>query len=282
MTNSTKKTTSSEPASDFHDRFGVELDIVEARRRFVNKVKNRIINYYLSVHTAEHDILWAVADALGEEHDFGLTLGDYIGIDFHKCLCAIEISFTVLQKKDYGGATEIENEIQEILHESETDLGLKWDAGKFVPKGAELLDLELVRKPLRWLKAKRYRSVYEPFQKGLSHFVAASRKPLLLSDVVTDMYEALEALAKIVTDRPTKDLSANAELFIKEIKASAAYKSILKEYVEYANNFRHAIQEGKNKPTLSSSEVESFIYLTGVFIRLAITESKPGSLDGDS
>lgn len=274
MTNDIKKAVPSIPVSDFHDRFGIELDMVEAQRRFVNRVKNRLINYYLSVHTAENEILWEVANVLGEEHDFSLSLSDYIGADFYKCLCAIEISFKALQQRKYAGSAEIGSVIQEILDESETDLGLKWYAGKFVSKGAELLDLALIRKPLRWLKAKKYRSVYNPFQKGLSHFVDASKKPTLLSDVVTDMYEALEALAKIETDRPTKDLSANAELFIKKIKASTAYKNILKQYIEYANNFRHAIEEGKNRPTLSSSEVESFIYLTGLFIRLVISAKK--------
>ena len=83
------------------------------------------------------------------------------------------------------------------------------------------------------------------------------------------MYEALEALAKIVTGRG-RDLSGNAELFIKKLRASQGYKKILKDYISYANEFRHAQQEEKKKPARSISEVESFVYLTGLFIRLAI------------
>ncbi len=67
-----------------------------------------------------------------------------------------------------------------------------------------------------------------------------------------------------------KDLSANKELLIKALKVSEEYKSILTKYIEYANNVRHAIEEGKQKPQPSNKEVESFIYLTGMFIRLAI------------
>jgi len=58
-------------------------------------------------------------------------------------------------------------------------------------------------------------------------------------------------LAKIVTGRPQKDLSANREAFLKKVQASDAYKAILKEYIKYANEFRHATEEGKQKPELS-------------------------------
>jgi hypothetical protein len=92
-----------------------------------------------------------------------------------------------------------------------------------------------------------------------------------LSDVITDMYEAVEALAKKVTGRD-KDLSENRELFISKVKASDHYKVMLKDYIDYANDFRHAEREGKPKPQLSEREVESFVYLTGIFIRLAMPQ----------
>ena len=84
------------------------------------------------------------------------------------------------------------------------------------------------------------------------------------------MYEAVEALAKIVTGRPNKDLSANAELFISKVKASDHYKKLLKEYIAYANEFRNAEQGPGTRPVASRAEVESFVYLSGLFIRLAV------------
>lgn len=88
------------------------------------------------------------------------------------------------------------------------------------------------------------------------------------------MYEALEALAKIVTGRD-KDLSANAEVFISAVKVSEGYKRVLKEYIDYANKMgRHAGEKGQAKPSLSRKEVESFVYLTGLFIRVAVIEEK--------
>ncbi len=67
-----------------------------------------------------------------------------------------------------------------------------------------------------------------------------------------------------------KELSANQELFIKEVKASDGYKKILKEYVSYGCDFRHAVEAGEKRPQISHKEAESFIYLTGLFISLAM------------
>ena len=123
---------------------------------------------------------------------------------------------------------------------------------------------------MRWLCDLKYKTVYDPFVKGLSHYLEAQNRPDRLADVVTDMYEAVEALAKIVTGRSSKDLSGNAEKFISNVKASQHHKTLLKDYIACANEFRHAEDEGRPRPPLSEPEVESFIYLTGLFIRLAI------------
>jgi hypothetical protein len=83
------------------------------------------------------------------------------------------------------------------------------------------------------------------------------------------MYEALEAVGKIITGRD-KDLSANAELMISKFSVSEEYKLVLKAYITYANEFRHGIEKGQKKPNPTSKEVEAFIYLTGTFVRLAM------------
>ncbi len=124
---------------------------------------------------------------------------------------------------------------------------------------------------LRCLQSNGYAGVRASFNKGLDHLLHSINKPHLLSDVVTDTYEALEALAKIVTGRD-KDLSTNAEQFISIVKASDGYKRLLKEYIAHANTIRHAGKDGQPKPDLTRKEVESFVYMTGVFIRLAVIE----------
>lgn len=279
MTNKTRKSkkiksSASIPAS-FHERFDIRLGIDEARKQFLNRVNNRIfLNFFVAEidkDTRNRTVLWQVANALGEEYEWYKSFDHYVKNDFYRCLRVIEASYNALRNKQQK--EKLSFLINLVLEESEIDLGVNWRNGKFIRTGAGLLDQKLVNEPLRWLSNPKYKNVYGPFAKGLAHFLEAEKRPELLYDVITDMYESLEALSKIVTGRPRKDLSGNAELFIKKIDASQHYKLILKEYISYANEFRHALEEGKERPTLSISEVESFIYLTGLFIRLAIGEA---------
>ena len=93
--------------------------------------------------------------------------------------------------------------------------------------------------PQRFIK---FKGVLAPYEKGLRHLLHSQIRTELLNDVVTDMYESLEALAKLQTGRDS-DLSGNAELFIKKVSASDEYKVILRNYIDYANRFRHAVRE---------------------------------------
>jgi len=264
---------------DFHQRFEIKVDKKEAERRFVNRIFNKLFDPIIGTirqdrfRQTSREITSQIADALGDRYELGSRVSAYILDDFYRCLQAVEAMYqyfgysTVLKGKEYK--TIIDIGVNETLLEAEVDLSIEWTNGRFKKKGAKLLDEKLVNESLRWLSDKKYESVLNPFSKGLEHFLHAENRPELLSDVITDTYEALEAIAKIVTGRETKDLSGNAELFIKKLGVSDSYKRILKGYISYANEFRHALQESKEKPNLSIPEVESFIYMTGLFIRLA-------------
>lgn len=256
--------------SRFHERFEIPIDMEEAKRRFANRLNNLVlINFWFNEveYRDKLPIIREVASNLGAEYQIGSNLKDYFATDFHTSLQALEALYKALPDNH---RPSLEAAILRIFSESEVDLGVRWENGRFEKAGAGLLDEKLVNDPLRWLSDQKYRSVLEPYSKGIDHFLRAGKKPNLLSDVITDMYEALEALAKIVTGRDAKDLSANAQLFLKELSASEAYKNILKEYIAYANNFRHGASNDNRKPNLTSTEVESFIYLTGLFIRLVM------------
>ncbi len=236
----------------------------------MNRVQNRIFeNMFGRYDEVHYKVLWHVANSLGDVYRSFHDLSYYVRGDFLRCLQALEACYDALEDGDTKRLA-LNAFIRLILSESDIDLGISWQPPIFVRSGAGLLDIHLVNEPLRWLSDPKYKTVYEPFEKGLGHFLEAGKKHQLLQDVITDMYESLEALSKLLTGRPNKDLSANAELFISSVKASPEYKEILKEYVSYANKFRHAADPTATKPTLSPAEVESFIYLTGIFIRLGL------------
>jgi hypothetical protein len=254
--------------SKFHERFEIDVNMEQAKERFVNRAYNSIFYHFFTKlnENDRYNATLAIASALGRKYKYRQKLENLIGSDFYNNLHALEAMY--VNSPSYA-RDKVEQNINRILEESETDMGVRWENGKFIKTGAKLLDEKLVNISLNWLRNEGYENVFQPFEKGLEHFLNSEKNPALLSDVITDMYEALEALAKIVTERD-KDLSANAEIFIKNVKASDSYKIILKDYIKYANDFRHAAQKGETKPELSEKEAESFIYLTGIFIRLAM------------
>ena len=254
----------------FTERFAIDVNLEEARRRFVNRVYNRAyLSFFLDLSDNErYRIHKEIVSAIGVKYQFRENLSDQIGNDYHRNLQALEVLYNSIDDSYYRDKAN--NLIVSLLEESEVDLGIRWENGRFIKSGAKILDDKLVNDVLHWLRDSAYISVINPFKKGIKHFLHSETRPELLSDVITDMYESLEALAKIVTNHPNKDLSSNRELFISKVKASSGYKKLLAEYINYANEFRHAAEEGKTKPSLNPAEVESFIYLTGVFIRLAM------------
>lgn len=256
---------------DFHERFEITVPVDEARKRFVNRAMNVIFSEFFIHNLSDDERYYArlrIATALGQRYSYNTGIDHYIQNDFVNCLQAIEAFHGYLDSYDRVSLNIV---IETLLGQAEVDLGVKWGNGKFIKTGAKLLDDKLINDPLRWLRKVKFEGVLSPYEKGLRHFIESEIKPELLSDVTTDMYEALESLAKIVVGND-RDLSANRESFIKQVNASEAYKAILKDYISYANNFRHGLNEAAKKPILSIKEVESFVYLTGIFIRLAIKD----------
>ena len=262
----------------FHQRFNIEVPLEDAQQRFRNRVMNHL-ELLFPKFDAHGRVMRAVATELGIAYSGGDTPAFYVGVagrgeDFAGLLQCLEALHKAVEPNLPGLQVIIDKIVREALSHSEIDLGIEWKAGVFWKSGAKLLDKELVNEPLQWLSDPKYKNVLAPFKKGLSHYLEASKAPERLSDAVTDMYEALEAMAKIVTQRPTRDLSANAELFVKKLGLSKHYSTSLKEYIGYANEFRHGQEEGKERVPPAPQEVEAFIYATGMYFRLAVERMK--------
>lgn len=274
-------------AEPFHMRFDIDLPIEEARRRFVNRIENyvRLLvkNLIESGRWRELDKLAILVEGyLGEphltyvsnSHVFIEVWRGRIGNSFHRCLQAIEGLYIALGTRLENSRSTMSDSVTLALDEAEVDLGITWQNGIFTKKGARLLDETLVNEPLRWLGDPAYRNVLTPFEKGLKHFLEGTKEAERLADAITDMYEATEALAKIVTGKPNKDLSALREEFISKLGLPEPYKKMLREYIDYGCEFRHALEQGKPRSWPAPHEAEAFVYLTGLFIRLAIESLK--------
>jgi len=226
-----------------------------------------------------------VATQLGMIYKFQDQFVKFVGYDFNKCLEAIETlidGFIKLgdERTEFRNPTvvgifrRIDATVRTLLSISEHDLEIKWEAGHFFPSGAKLLDERLVNENLKWLEEQELKQIYDPFDKALLHYSESIKRPEKLKDVITDMYEALEATAQWFLDNG-KDLSGNRQSFISRLELPKPYDKMMKEYIDYANKFARHPENQNNPPyKIPQSEAENFIYLTGLFIRFAIQRRK--------
>jgi len=260
----------------FYQRFNIQVSREDAEERFINRVLNKIeeeLDSLLKYSTIGHyeKAMYNVATRLGIEYDSRVTFHEYVRHKFNSCLQALEALYEIFISENSYEAQKLSDLIQYALSLSETDLGIQWRDGSFWPSGAKLLDEALLNENLKWLQDQTLHAVLVPFEKGLRHFLEAHRQSEKLADTVTDMYEALEAMAKLVTGRED-DLSGNREKFISMLKLSEYYKKMLRDYIEYANQYRHAVKPGEKREPPKRNEVVAFFYTTGLFIRLSIQQ----------
>jgi uncharacterized protein YaaR (DUF327 family) len=219
----------------------------------------------VSYDTMSDAIYKSIATQLGVAYP-AFDLRKCLERDFYACLRTLEATHRSLPAKDKRALVQ---GIRIAMSLCEIDIGVDFKDGVFWKSGAKLLDEELVNEPLQWLSDAKYKSVLAPFKKGLSDFLLATKETERHKDVVTDMYEALEAMAKVVCDNG-KDLSANRESFVSRLGLSEYYKKMMRDFIEFANEFRHAEEQRKSRIKLTTQEVEAFVYMTGLYIRLAI------------
>ncbi len=273
----------------FHQRFNnIQVSVDDVRKRFINRALNMIEGKIPDLEKQivdSHKPVYArmalvnVATKLGVGYEWSKLFSDYVGTDFRSCLLSLEALHETFrdQPSYYEYAENVSLSVERAISLCETDIGVEWRDGVFWPTGAKLLDEALVNENLRWLADKGYHNVLRPFKKGLRDFLEAQQKPERLGDTVTDIYEAVEALARAVTGRDN-ELSGNAELFISKLELGDYYKKMLKDYIGYANDYRHAAKLGEKKKPLIRNEVEAFIYTSGLFIRLAVQQITEKSL----
>ena len=93
-----------------------------------------------------------------------------------------------------------------------------------------------------------------------------------MDEVIINCYLVVEGIARAILGNK-KTLDNNREGLIKRLGLSQEWKSLLNNFINYANEFkRHA---SENRHSLNPIEVEGFLYLTGVLLRMMILASKP-------
>ena len=266
----------------FHKRFNIDVKLEDAQRRFLERVRtatqmaldeldrdvllNRLFEIAcFTMGTRPHFVMHVTGSS-----GFMAEWDEIVGDDFTQCLRMTEAVHSAAWAIDrYNTAKKLGNGIVTALDMSEVDLEIEWRERIFTKKGARLLDDRLVNDPLEWLRDPKYENVRKPFEKGLKQWMEIHKHKERTGDVVTDMYEALEALVQIVLGRE-KDLSSNREKFASAIQLPEQYGLMLEQYVKFGCKYRHAAGMEKPRTYPLPNETEAFIYLTGVFVRFVL------------
>src|SRR5687768_8194162 len=132
----------------FHVRFNIDVPVEEARRRFVNRIANRVrvMASALSFDDTLDKLLWEIEATLGEPHPANIELGrdgetsfvwrwrKIIKEDFVRCLHALEGFYKALPSGlagSYNPVQALDAAVRETLAESEFDVGVSWEGGIF-------------------------------------------------------------------------------------------------------------------------------------------------------
>lgn len=263
----------------FHERFQeVEINKEEVLSNTLNRFVNMIFDWpngYLGRieknDAKRREIESFVVSYGGVRYNYGRPgIKNYLYNDIYRALKMIEgLYHYLINNYDKPVADKLDEYVREIINFAELDINIKWNNGIFSRKGAELLDRELVDKTLEWLKIEEFETVYEPFQDSLEHLMKSSKEPDRLHDGISNAFEALEGMAKIVCSNEGT-LHGNKSRLIKRMGVSPQYEKLLNIYIDIGNPHRHSGSSEKPKPDLTEHEVESYIYLTGIFLRLVM------------
>lgn len=252
----------------FNERFNLDMPQGQARVRFTNRILQILFPLFPDGSYA-FATTGTINRVLGERGLTPTQIATVVENDFPRLLDMLERLHKY--KASHDDPDKLSEHITRELADADEDLGVVWRAedGEFRLSGARILDDRLVNDPLDWLRTRGLSTVHEPFDKSLRHLFESRKDKSLLEDAVTNAYNALEAMAKVVVD-PNALFPANRERFIDKLGISKEYKRIAKEMTDYAHKFRHGEGIPKPKPTPTEAEVESFIYSVGMLIRLAV------------
>jgi hypothetical protein len=242
----------------------------EEKRRFVNRIQYALFDQFRDILSKDYhlELFNRVCFLTGENSEELLS----------RLFGGWEPNFALLGKGDFTltlrtivaifQATNNSPELQErtsdaveqALNAASIDLGVKWVDGVFFPVGEPLLDHELLEESLRVLnnlpnERKDITLALENYQAGR------------LYGVVDHCYKAIEGITRHLLNN-RKSLIANKQDLLRSISLSSSWGTILANYIEYANEYhRHA---GESRHDLKPAEVESFLYLSCVMIRLCL------------
>jgi hypothetical protein len=266
----------------FNKVFGIHDDLSQEQGRFVERVNQTAFDRIeeLKYPVSYESIFKKVCYWLGTNADvriakenrmnYGSTrfippIRSLTDDEFMETLKVLVFLYEALDKASEEQET-LSGWIEAALSHATVDLGVTWNDGMFYPSGARELDESLVEEPLEWLT--EFPNERVDYLKALTGYTNNR-----LDEVIINCYLAVEGIARDVLGNK-KTLDNNREELVKRIGISQEWKSLLSNFINYANEFkRHASDKRHN---INPAEVEGFLYMSGLLLRMiiAVTVSK--------
>jgi len=269
-------------AKDFFKRFNIAYGKKAAEAAFISKMENILLHSQFLNDEESFQIkrtYYQFCNKCGIKYWSSQNYGNVLASNnFQKFLYQLETVVEIIESMNAGIAETLIGVIKDYIKESVVDLNIKIveRQGKyiFLPKGAPLLDEKLVDDMLNILeKNKKYEKVNITFTKGLKEFIESKNDALKYKNVVRDMQLTLDEMSKVIL----KDKNVGFKHLIKndnwiKTKVNDYFKNIAYQLNEMLDKLaKHSAQYEFNE-----KETESVIYLTGLLLRLLITEGETG------
>ncbi len=265
-------------SAPFNERFGLPISDEEARTRFINRVETGITNTVIDRYiVSRREAIWSienwVALSLGLRFEHRGGISHFLEGDFYRCLQVVEACADWARNNDHAFLALIDKAIVAFISRAEAPLGIEWDNGKFFHAGAKELDEPVLHYIIKWAAQKGYESVRVPLVQAWHALHEARREPSKSRQAVILAYEALEALSKLILDKP-RELSRAREQFLSKVGAPEELRPLVKAYIEYACNYRHGKFAATPHRDIPIVEAETFVYMTGSIIRLVMNTER--------
>jgi len=268
---------------DLYKRFNITVNLDGAISIFRNKIENILSHGQLGEEIFETkdneiDVFWELCNVLGIEYQYHGYSGGKVShifddLNFPEYLFRLQILLNFLL--DCGkkqSAINLIGIIENAINASPTDLGIrikfyKTKGAQILFSGAKLLDSKLVDDILGVLEDKEKLPIKVAFEKGLREFSEGKKAPEKLRDCVRDMQLATDELMHFVF----KDKNIGLKHLFKDKRCEKLglnqYQvQIFWQYKEFADK----LAKHKSDAKIDEFDAESFIYLTGLLMRLIL------------
>jgi hypothetical protein len=263
----------------FNKVFGIHNDLSTEQSRFVQRINQTAFDHVekLTYAVSYQEIFSAVCYWLGvnakdriskanqmnySSSTFVPPLRSLTHDDFMETIKVLGFLHKALERTP-GEQEILSRSINLALSNATIDLGVTWKDGMFFPSGAEELDKALVEEPLEWLAT--FPNERADYLKALTAYTNKR-----LDEVISNCYLAVEGIARRILDNK-KTLDNNREELIKRIELSQEWKALFSNFINYANEFKRHASEKRHH--LNPIEVEGFLYMSGVLLRMLILAS---------